>query len=162
VNYLLLPYDFNYDCNNNADSPSKSLNREIINSQKCLTQECEEVSNVVRRKLDVKVDPCNDFYHFACGSWMEAEERALATKDQTCWDIFDEIKTKLVGRFEGKQYTGCTKKYKAPFFLISKNNDVIRPLNLFDTPLIGTVKLLMFIMNYKCIEIIRVGGIDIT
>lgn len=37
----------------------------------CLTEPCITVASVVMGGLDQSVDPCNDFYDFACGGWMK-------------------------------------------------------------------------------------------
>ena len=35
----------------------------------CLSEECIKASNDVLSKEDSKIDPCQDFYHFACGGF---------------------------------------------------------------------------------------------
>ncbi|XP_037108424.1 endothelin-converting enzyme 1-like [Syngnathus acus] len=37
----------------------------------CLTETCINVASAVMSALDRSVDPCQDFYTFACGSWMK-------------------------------------------------------------------------------------------
>ncbi|XP_045162499.2 neprilysin-1-like isoform X2 [Mercenaria mercenaria] len=37
----------------------------------CLTKECSEVAARVISSIDYSVDPCDNFYDFACGSWMK-------------------------------------------------------------------------------------------
>lgn len=37
----------------------------------CLTEPCITVASVVMGGLDQSVDPCKDFYNFACGGWMK-------------------------------------------------------------------------------------------
>ncbi|XP_077428382.1 endothelin-converting enzyme 1 [Vanacampus margaritifer] len=36
----------------------------------CLTEPCVNVASVVMSALDRSVDPCHDFYNYACGGWM--------------------------------------------------------------------------------------------
>jgi hypothetical protein len=98
------PHDNNdnsyiYKCNK-AEIPVK-LRGDTINSRKCLTLECEEASNVIRSKLDLNVNPCEDFYHFACGGWIKAKEKVLEQTDRDSWDNFGEVNSKLVNQFEG-------------------------------------------------------------
>lgn len=38
----------------------------------CLTESCITVASVVMGGLDQSVDPCKDFYNFACGGWMKS------------------------------------------------------------------------------------------
>ncbi|XP_065811164.1 endothelin-converting enzyme 1 isoform X2 [Labrus bergylta] len=37
----------------------------------CLTEPCVTVASVVMGALDRSVDPCHDFYNFACGGWVK-------------------------------------------------------------------------------------------
>ena len=37
----------------------------------CLTDSCVELASNVRSGLDSSVDPCEDFYNFTCGNWVE-------------------------------------------------------------------------------------------
>lgn len=37
----------------------------------CLTEPCITVASMVMGGLDQSVDPCNDFYNFACGGWIK-------------------------------------------------------------------------------------------
>lgn len=36
----------------------------------CLTEPCITVASAVMSALDRSVDPCHDFYSYACGGWM--------------------------------------------------------------------------------------------
>jgi hypothetical protein len=92
-------YGFTYHCN--KDETPANPNGTLINSKKCMTPECEDASNVIRNKLDLNVNPCEDFYHFACGGWMKAEEKVLEKTDLDSRDNFGTVKSKLVNQFEG-------------------------------------------------------------
>jgi len=47
---------------------------EIVINEECLTPECYETSKSILSKLDITVDPCEDFYQFSCGGWMKENE----------------------------------------------------------------------------------------
>ncbi|XP_073523606.1 phosphate-regulating neutral endopeptidase PHEX [Phyllobates terribilis] len=38
----------------------------------CLTPECIEAAASIRNKMNLSVDPCENFFQFACGGWMES------------------------------------------------------------------------------------------
>ncbi|XP_064413309.1 phosphate-regulating neutral endopeptidase PHEX [Latimeria chalumnae] len=40
-------------------------------SQHCLTPECIEAAGTILSKIDRSVDPCENFFMFACGSWIK-------------------------------------------------------------------------------------------
>ncbi|XP_043928223.1 phosphate-regulating neutral endopeptidase PHEX [Protopterus annectens] len=49
-------------------------NQGLINlhsEQYCLTRECAEAAGAVLSKLDQSVDPCDNFFSFACGGWIK-------------------------------------------------------------------------------------------
>ncbi|XP_068126122.1 phosphate-regulating neutral endopeptidase PHEX [Hyperolius riggenbachi] len=46
----------------------------LINFRKehfCLTPECIEAAAAIREKLNLSADPCDNFFQFACGGWIE-------------------------------------------------------------------------------------------
>lgn len=36
----------------------------------CLTPSCVKIANSILEKVDLDVDPCEDFYSFACGNFI--------------------------------------------------------------------------------------------
>lgn len=53
----------------------------------CLTSACVQASAQVAAGLNESVDPCDDFYQFACGSWIKDNIIAQG-HDQSWIDIF--------------------------------------------------------------------------
>ncbi|OCT91508.1 phosphate-regulating neutral endopeptidase PHEX [Xenopus laevis] len=50
------------------------VSKGLISFQKeeyCLTPECIEAAASIRSKMNLSVDPCDDFYEYACGGWIE-------------------------------------------------------------------------------------------
>jgi len=44
------------------------------NKEECLTPGCYEASKRILSKMDLTADPCEDFYQFTCGTWMNENE----------------------------------------------------------------------------------------
>jgi len=44
------------------------------NTEECLTPECVEASKRILTRMDLTADPCEDFYQFTCGTWMNENE----------------------------------------------------------------------------------------
>ena len=36
-----------------------------------MTKDCVSMASTILNSLDEKVDPCEDFYSYACGGWLE-------------------------------------------------------------------------------------------
>eukprot|EP00833_Pecoramyces_ruminatium_P009987 jgi/Orpsp1_1/1184019/evm.model.c7180000087687.1 len=46
----------------------------VYDDEECLTQECFDVSKSIITSMDVTADPCDDFYQYVCGGWMNENE----------------------------------------------------------------------------------------
>ncbi|XP_035217684.1 neprilysin-2-like [Stegodyphus dumicola] len=53
---------------NDIDHLMSSLN--ALDVDVCLTPECIKAATDIANNLNVSADPCNDFYQFACGGWL--------------------------------------------------------------------------------------------
>jgi len=42
---------------------------DFIEEDECSTKECIETSKYILNNMDTSVNPCEDFYHYACGGW---------------------------------------------------------------------------------------------
>lgn len=66
----------------------------------CLSSGCVRAAADFLRNMDPSVDPCNDFYRFSCGSWVDSQ---VIADDRTSVSIFsllqDDLNNKLRGEF---------------------------------------------------------------
>ena len=53
----------------------------------CVTPECVTASAAIIESIDEGVDPCEDFYGFACNGWIE---RHQIPKGQSSWSVTDQ------------------------------------------------------------------------
>lgn len=76
----------------NAENHSADTN-EIDNGKICLTPDCV---HSILKKIDFKVDPCEDFYGFACGNFIK-ENRVPDEKTSkgTTEEIQSEVRRQL-------------------------------------------------------------------
>ncbi|OUM64690.1 hypothetical protein PIROE2DRAFT_42288, partial [Piromyces sp. E2] len=59
----------------------------------CLTPECYEASKNILTKMDITVNPCEDFYQFVCGTYMRETE---IPSNKSRIDAFDETSEKNI------------------------------------------------------------------
>lgn len=64
--------------------------------QVCLTPGCVRAAADIIKNMDQRVDPCDDFYKYSCGSWIESQ---VIPDDKTSVSLFsvvqDELDSKL-------------------------------------------------------------------
>ncbi|RUS83741.1 hypothetical protein EGW08_008492, partial [Elysia chlorotica] len=52
-----------------TDAKVKEL--EMLNKKFCMTPECVNIASTMLTAMDRSVDPCEDFYTYACGGWVK-------------------------------------------------------------------------------------------
>lgn len=66
----------------------------------CLTPGCVTAASAIINAMDTTVDPCEDFYRFSCGNWVDNQ---VIPDDRTSVSIFsilqDDLNNKLRGKF---------------------------------------------------------------
>ncbi|KAL6255709.1 hypothetical protein P5V15_012952 [Pogonomyrmex californicus] len=58
----------------------------------CDSEKCKETANLLLENMNKSVDPCNDFYEFACGRWPEHNP---IPEEQDAWSATDVIDSKV-------------------------------------------------------------------
>lgn len=53
-----------------ATTVSFSVSLSVPANDKCNTAECKEAAKHILSKIDTTIDPCDDFYQFACGKFL--------------------------------------------------------------------------------------------
>lgn len=49
-----------------------AVSQKSMNGEFCLTPECIEAAGSIINKMDPTINPCDDFYQYACGGWLKA------------------------------------------------------------------------------------------
>lgn len=94
----------------------------VFPTEECETEECYEVSKRVLSSLDETVNPCDDFYQFTCGGWINNHPLKLGQSQIDGYSITEEkivetIREILKGKYKtNKKYTGAEKKYDKDTF----------------------------------------------
>lgn len=55
----------------------------------CLTEDCVKAAARLIESMDTSVDPCNDFFEYACGSWNKLND---ISEDRTSYDTFSKLR----------------------------------------------------------------------
>ncbi|KAL7840654.1 hypothetical protein AOLI_G00259770 [Acnodon oligacanthus] len=48
-----------------------AVSQKTTNEEFCLSSECIEAAGSILNKMDLSVQPCEDFYQYACGGWLQ-------------------------------------------------------------------------------------------
>lgn len=99
-----------------ADVPGGGLNNaawgasDKNNNDYCMTTGCVKTAAEIIKNMDKEADPCQDFYQFACGGFME---RTSIPDDRTRMSSFsvlgDELLTQVKG--DGNSRTTSSEKH---------------------------------------------------
>jgi len=66
---------------------------EMEASRYCLTADCVLTTYDVLHRMNLTVDPCDDFWLYSCGGWLQDQPDLPA--DQESWGIEDEMEASL-------------------------------------------------------------------
>lgn len=70
--------------NSTAAEPSQAP----ISGQPCMTPECVAVASEILAKMNLSASPCDDFYSYSCGGWMES---TFFPPEKAKWSSFSEV-----------------------------------------------------------------------
>lgn len=108
----------------------------------CLTPECIEAAASIRNKINLSVDPCDNFFQYACGGWIENNP---IPDDQSNYGIYPwlrnnvdlKIKALLEKPLSKRRDSEATQKAKI-FYISCMNESQIEEVNV--RPLIKLLK----------------------
>lgn len=72
---------------------SRKKNKDLV----CQTPTCSTVGSAIRKSMDLKSDPCKDFYSFCCGGW---ESNHQIPKDMNKYGAIEELKIKVLHKIK--------------------------------------------------------------
>ena len=58
----------------------------------CLSAACTKAASRVLESMDQSVDPCSDFYTYACGAWQKTH---VIPEDSTSISVFSVLQEKI-------------------------------------------------------------------
>lgn len=72
-------------------SPLPTLRSFLLVETYCKTPACIQAASSILNAMDPSVDPCDDFYQYACGGW---ERQSPIPPGYQMWDRFQELSGK--------------------------------------------------------------------
>ncbi|NP_001296678.1 endothelin-converting enzyme 1-like [Hydra vulgaris] len=67
---------------------SKGHSKQDLKDEVCNTKECVQIASKIIDVMDSEVDPCKDFYEYACGGWLKS---VPVPDSRTRYSRFDEL-----------------------------------------------------------------------
>ena len=86
-------YDIGSGNGNGGLAPRPTSKTVYSEDKYCMTPGCVQTASEILQNMDRSVDPCDDFYKFACGGFME---RTAIPEDRTRMSSFSVLSDKLL------------------------------------------------------------------
>lgn len=73
--------------------PNFVLSKDVSKDESvCIDDACVSVADSILNGMDTTIDPCNDFYSFACGNWIK---QTKIPEDHAKYGVFDHLKDEM-------------------------------------------------------------------
>ncbi|XP_018307444.1 membrane metallo-endopeptidase-like 1 [Mycetomoellerius zeteki] len=63
----------------------------------CQSQECKKIAQIITESMDKSMDPCDDFYKYACGKWSEHNPTPKGMKS---WSMFVSAQVNVIKKIK--------------------------------------------------------------
>ena len=84
----------------------------------CNTTDCIKAAKLIYESINASVDPCDDFYEFACGKWIERHEIPPdASRIVNAYEIDEQMQQSIKKELLSPKNTDSNSvKYASEFF----------------------------------------------
>lgn len=107
-----------------------------VNYNVCISQDCIKTATLLMDAMDTSVDPCADFFQYACGSW---NRKHIIPEDKSSFNTFekmhDDLQIQLKGLLEDPPYDHDTEATLKAKTLYKSCTNISQIARIGDKPL---------------------------